>query len=338
MLIVLMAFSDIMQSRALLIASALFSVIVFVLSFPFKNKSMFRESMLFILFVLIASLINLFFTQNNFGGSLTLMSSLLLSLLYIHYDSDKLTTWVVLAYIITISYISFHLFILDTHENLIYEGLSRNHVGFAVVFWTIFLLFHLKVNYNYLPLLPPIIGLLLSFFLVGRTSLITSALLLIIVFFYKFKNSPKARIIMFSLFLCGGYFLWFKFQSDLLTETNLDAGLDTPRWELWRIYGQNIDLVNLFVGVDVTKLPMYPEFSGNPHNSFIKFHSRVGIGSIVFIVLFFVSVFRYFKELDYYILWLLMLLTIRAMFDGDILIGNFDFIFLIMTFYWIKTE
>jgi len=37
-------------------------------------------------------------------------------------------------------------------------------------------------------------------------------------------------------------------------------------------------------------------------------------------------------------LWLLLLLTLRASFDGDMFIGNFDFIFLIITFYWIKIE
>lgn len=338
MLLVVMSLADVLQTKVLLITSASLSLLIFVLCFPIKSKNRFSESMLFILVLLMASIVNLFFTQNNFGGSLTLMGNLLLSFLYIHSNSKKLTPWVVASYLITILFISYHLFVLKTHENFIYDGLSRNHAGFAVVFWTIFLLFHLKVNHNYLPLIPAIIALCLAFFLVGRTSLIVSALLLLVVFYYKFKKSPRIQLLALSVFLVFCFLLWSKFGSDLISETNLDSGLDTPRWKLWAIYWENIDFVNLFTGVDVTKLPMYDQYSGNPHNSFIKFHSRVGIGSVLFIVLFFASIFKYLQVRENYIFWLLMLLTLRAMFDGDMFIGNFDFIFLILTFYWIKTD
>ncbi|MEQ8217972.1 MAG: hypothetical protein RH981_07045 [Arenibacter sp.] len=227
---------------------------------------------------------------------------------------------------------------LHTNANFIYEGLSRNHAGFAVVFWTIFLLFHLKITYNRFPLIIPLIGVVLSFFLFGRTSLIVSALLLVVVFFYKFKNNNGIRImaITICLALCG--YFWLKFGSILIEETNLGEGLETSRWKLWSIYWENLDFLNLLTGIDVTNLPMYDQYGGNPHNSFIKFHSRVGMGSIVFIFLYFVSIFNYLKERQYYIFWLLILLTIRAFFDSDIFIGNFDFIFLIITFFWIKND
>ncbi|WP_149276977.1 hypothetical protein [Pareuzebyella sediminis] len=337
-LVVLMAFTDILQERILLIASAATSIVVFILCFPLKNKNHFSESMLFILILLGTSLLNLFFTENNFGGSLTLLGNLLLSFLYINFNNKKLTLWVVLSYLITILFIGYHLFVLNTHENLIYEGLSRNHAGFAVIFWTIFLLFHLKLNHNYLPLFPAIIALVLSFFLVGRTSLIVSSILLMVVFYYKFIERPRILFIAMCIFIGLCYFLWLTLGTDIITNTNLDSGLDTPRWELWQIYWENLNFLNLLTGVDVTHLPMYNEFGGNPHNSFIKFHSRVGIGCFFLVALYFVSAYKYLKKKNNYILWLLILLTMRAFFDSDILIGNFDFIFFIVTFYWIKTE
>ena len=159
-----------------------------------------------------------------------------------------------------------------------------------------------------------------------------------IVFYYKFNERPRVLVIALSVFIGFCYFVWLKFGSNLISETNLDSGLDTPRWKLWGIYWENIDFVNLFTGVDVSKLPMYNQYSGNPHNSFIKFHSRVGVGSFVFILLFFVSVFKYLKERKNYVFWLLILLTLRAMFDSDTLIGNFDFIYLSITFYWTRNE
>tara|TARA_R110002096_G_scaffold229836_1_gene419442 strand:- start:1053 stop:2054 length:1002 start_codon:yes stop_codon:yes gene_type:complete len=333
-----MALTDILSSKELKLAAALLSIGAFVLFFSMKDRNYFTESMLFILFILTTSLINLFFTDNNFGGSLTLFGSLILSFIYFQTDNKKMTLWVVASYLITILFISYHLFVLETNANLIYEGLSRNHAGFAVVFWTIFLMFHLKIAYNYFPLLPPLIGVTLAFFLFGRTSLIVSFLLLLVVFFYKFKSNNKARA--FAIILLGAvfYYLWVQYGSLLSTETNLGEGLDTPRWELWQIYFDHINFINFFTGIDVSTLPLYDIYSGNPHNSFIKFHSRVGIGSIVFIILFFVSLFKYLKAKQYYVFWLLILLTIRASFDGDMFIGNFDFIFLIATFYWIKTD
>jgi hypothetical protein len=335
---ILMALTDILSSKELKLAAALLSIGAYVLFFSIENRAYYTESILVILFLFATSLFNLFFSENNFGGSLTLLGSLILSLIYFQTDNKKMTLWIVASYLITVLYISYHLFVLETNANFIYTGLSRNHAGFAVVFWTIFLLFHLKISYNYFPLIPAVYGILLSFFLFGRTSLIVSFIILLVVFYYKFKSHHKARMVAVFVFLGLCYFLWLQYGSLLSTETNLGSGLDTPRWELWRIYLEHINFVNLFTGVDVTTLPLYDQYSGNPHNSFLKFHSRVGIGCVVFIVLVFVSLYKYLKGKQYYIFWLLILLILRAFFDGDMLIGNFDFIFFIITFYWIKTD
>jgi len=336
--IVLMALSDVLQSKELITFGAAISLVAFILYFPINEGYLFLEAMLFILVLLITSLINLFFTENGLGGTITLLGNLLLAYLFIVIENKKMVVWILLSYSITVGFIAYNLFVLKTDPNYIYEGLSRNHAGFVVVFWTGFLLFYLKITYNYYLLIFPIFGLILSFFLFGRTSLIVSTLLVVVVFFYKFRSNTIIQILAVALLTMGSYYLFINFGDKLTTETNLGEGLDTPRWELWRIYWNHINAVNLFTGVDVTTLPMYEQFSGNPHNSFIKFHSRAGIGSIIFMILFVVSIFKYVKLKQYYSLWLLLLLTLRASFDGDMFIGNFDFIFLIITFYWIKIE
>lgn len=333
-----MAISDILQSREVIFASAMLAMVVFILSFPLQQGYRLKEFMFLTLALLITSLINLLFTENGLGGTITLLGNLLLAYVFILMESKKLMPWILLSYSITIGYIAYKLFVLNADANDIYETLSRNHAGFVVVFWTGFLLFYLKINYNRYLLIFPIIGLILSFFLFGRTSLVVSTLLLIAVFFYKFKSNKVVQVLAIVLLVVGSYYLFKIFGDKLTTETNLGAGLDTPRWELWRIYLEHLNFVNIFTGVDVTTLPMYDQFAGNPHNSFIKFHSRVGIGSLLFMILFFVSIFKYVKARQYYILMLLALLTLRASFDGDMLIGNFDFIFFIITFYWIKID
>tara|TARA_R110002126_G_scaffold181187_2_gene329919 strand:- start:6970 stop:8031 length:1062 start_codon:yes stop_codon:yes gene_type:complete len=335
LLFVIMAFSDVLQSREVIVTGALLSIGAFILCFPIKDKNRYSESMIFILFLIITTITNLFFTKNNFGGSVILLGSLFLSFTYFHLNKKTLTLGIFAGYLVTLLFISYHLFFLETSANLIYEGLSRNHAGFAIIFWTIFLLFHLKVTYNRFPIILPFITLIIAYFLFGRTSIVVSALTLLVVFFYKFKNR-KTRIIAILVFLISNYYLLLKFGDLLTEETNFGEGLETSRWKLWRIYMETIDSINFFTGVDVTKIKEYNIYGGNPHNAFLKFHSRTGIGGLVFVALLFVSLLNYLKTKQYYIFWLLMLLILRAFFDSDILIGNFDFIFFIVTFYWIK--
>ncbi len=334
LLIILMAFSDITSSRAIISTCAILSIIIFIFYFPIENRRLFSAASLFILFLLVMSVVNLLFTENGFGGTLTLMGNLLLTLVYLQSDKKKLTPWIILFYLIGVGFISYSLFVLKLTANEIYVGLSRNHAGFAVVFYTIFLTFHLKITHKLYPVLPAIISLVLSIFLIGRTSMIVSVMLLAVVFYYKFQDKKVIRFAILGCVLLIGSYLYLTFQSVLFEETNLNQGLDTPRWELWQIYIEHINPINFFTGLDVSNLPMYDYFSGNPHNSFLKFHSRVGFGCVVLIILFFVSLYQYLKTGQNYVFWLLLLLTIRAFFDSDILIGNFDFVFFIVTFYW----
>lgn len=338
LLFCLMALSDITHSRELIFVTSLLCLVAFLSCFPMKEKNHFKEAMLFILVLLVMSLVNLLFTQNGWGGSVTLVAHLLLTYIYFQAKPKIMTFWIVLAYVITIGFIAINLFVLKVNANEIYEELSRNHAGFAVVFWTAFLLFHVYVNHNRFIILIPLLGLTLSFFLFGRTSLLVSALLLALVFFFKFKDNLTLRIITTSAFGLTCLLLWLNFGEVLIAETNFNQGLDTPRWRLWSIYFEHLNFLNFLTGVDVTTLPMYDTFSGNPHNAFIKFHSRVGIGSLIFSFLFIISLYKYILKKEFYVFWILILLSIRAFFDSDILIGNFDFIYFIITFYWIKTE
>ena len=336
--IVLFALSDVLQSRELIIAGAALSAFAFILCIPNNDGYRVMQSIFFIILLLITSLVNLFFTSNGLGGTIILFGNLLLAYLYILTLDKKLTIWILLAYTITIVFISYNLFILNVGANNIYDGLSRNHAGFVVIFWTGFLLFHLKINYNSTFLIFPIFGLALCFFLLGRTSLIVSALLVLLVLLHKLRRNKISQIIAVAVLSVSGYYLFILFGELLETQTNLGSGLDTIRWELWRIYWEHINLTNIFTGVDVSTLPKYDLIGGNPHNSFIKFHSRTGVGSVVFIILLFVSIYKYLHAKKYFILGILLLLTLRAFFDSDLLIGSFDFIFLIITFYWIKTD
>jgi hypothetical protein len=333
--IVIFALSDILQSQGIAAIASLLSMLVFILTFP-QNGKLFGSSMFFIGILLFFSLINILFTNNGIGGSLILIGNLLLSYIYLFNEKNKLTTWIIIGYLFTLSFISIRLFLFKLPANEIYTDLSRNHAGFALTFWTIFVLFHIYITYNKVIILFPLISLVMSIPLIGRTSIVVNLFLFLLAFLYKLKRDKKPLAFVSIIFICLiSYFLLDNYGQTLILETNLAQGVDTPRWKLWEEYFSNINLISFITGVDVSSVQLIHFYGDNPHNSFLKFHSRVGFGAFIFFLLFLISIFVYLKNKSYYIAGLLLLLSVRALFDSDIFIGNFDFIFYIITFYWI---
>lgn len=335
LIFILLSLSDIFQSEMILIIGSIISVIIFLFSFPINDKY-FYASMTLIGVMFISSIINLLFTDNGVPGSFILLGNLLLSFIYFQIkDKKKLTIWIFASFLITVIFIVYSLFVLKVSTNEIYQNLSRNHAGFVLTFWSVFLLFHLENTYSKVWIIIPLINLVIAFLLIGRTSIIVNFILLLIVYYYKFKGKGAFPfIIAFMIFLGSLYYVVQQYGTILIMDTNLGKGLQTSRWELWREYLKNINLKSFFFGVDLTKLPMIHYYGDNPHNSFLKFHSRLGFGSVVFFSLYFISLINYLRTDNFYIFGLLLILTIRAFFDSDILIGSFDFIFFIITFYW----
>lgn len=336
LIFVLFSLSDIFQSIELIVVGTILSLLIFLFHFPIKDKNFWPIIILFWIF-LITSLINLYFTEYGLGGSFVFFGNLMVTFLYFKADKKKLAKWIILGYLLPLGFIAYRLFVMNIPANEIYEDLSRNHASFTLIFWTIFLLFHLKVTYNFLSIILPFISLIISVFLMGRTSIMVGMALFLMVFIFKFKSKGNIQfLISFFLLLSICYYLWFEYGTLLVMETNLNKGLDTQRWSLWGYYFNNINTVSFFTGVDVTKIPYIHSFDDNVHNSFIKFHSRIGIGSILFLFLYLISFIKYLVNKDVYILGLLIILTTRALFDSDILISKFDFIIFIMIFYSLR--
>lgn len=334
-IIILFSLGDIVQSQSIVLIGSIISVIAFSFSFPITDKY-FMPSIILICVLMITSLLNPLFTDNGIGGSFILLGNLLLSFIYFQTgDKKKLTIWIIASYFLTVFFIVYNLFVLKLPANDIYEGLSRNHAGFVLTFWSVFVLFHLSIAYSKVLITIPIISLFISVFLIGRTSIAVNFILLIHVFYFKFKDKGVIPfIIAFFLFSMLLYFVLHQYGTLLFMETNISGGLETPRWRLWDEYINDINLKSFIFGVDVTKNQYIHLYGDNPHNSFLKFHSRVGLGSIVYLVLYLLSFLNYLKSKNFYILGLLLLISFRAFFDSDILIGKFDFIFFIITFYW----
>lgn len=55
------------------------------------------------------------------------------------------------------------------------------------------------------------------------------------------------------------------------------SGLDTPRWEMWSAYMESLSFPSILLGTETDIIPIISDFSGNPHNSVIRFHAFFGL-------------------------------------------------------------
>jgi hypothetical protein len=337
LLFFLSAVNDILQSTLILSISIVIALIAFLFKFTFTSFTIKKQlHILLFLLLTIAAIINIVFIDNGLGGTFVLLTNLIIAYLYVEFKDKKNLT---LAILISFLFIAFNLFykivILGIPVNELYLNLSRNHGNFVLLFWSVFALFHIYITYNKVSLIIPLINLFIAIFLVGRTGIILGILLLFVVSVVKFSRNFALSTI--SLLIVLVYLLinvdFFLVESFFVYETNLGQGLETSRWDLWSEYIHSINFSSLLIGVDVSQLPLINSYSNNPHNSFLKFHSRVGIGSFSIFFYFFLSVYSYIKNKDFFVLSLLILLTVRAFFDSDLLIGYFDFIFFSIIFY-----
>ena len=121
LIFILLSLSDIFQSQEILIIGSIISGLIFLFSFPIKDKY-FYTSMFLIRVMFISSILNLLFTDNGVGGSFVLFGNLLLSFIYFQIeDKKKLTIWIVASFLLTVFFIVYSLFVLKVSANEIYD-------------------------------------------------------------------------------------------------------------------------------------------------------------------------------------------------------------------------
>ncbi|OFS10503.1 hypothetical protein [Hafnia sp. HMSC23F03] len=220
--------------------------------------------------------------------------------------------------------------------NSIFEGNSRNIVSAVLLMTSVFLffssyLFKEKVYFSAL-----VLDLICSVLLFGRSGIFLSfAVLLLGIYVKFFKGSFLKGVVLCTMivlfFSISFAFLGLDEFTSLLDKTNISSGFDTPRFEMWSQYIENMDIRRFFLGGDFFYSPAIMAFNGNPHNSFIMLQSRFGICAIV---LFSIMIYRLFFLIrtDVVLFFLIMTLFIRMFFDVFALFGFFDYIWICMLF------
>ena len=287
----------------------------------------------YLLITTIFSIFNIFFTNNGIGGTLILVSTLALGLYCID-NIEKIRLHIYIIVWINIFYIWFEIIYLGKMPNEVYEqlGLSRNHGGLLLCLFVGFYCFIRKITKDKVSVVLPLVAMVSAYLLVGRSSL---GLLAGIFVISLLANNKKLISIILTIIIVG-LIIYFKNDILLLYEASSFAenGMESSRYKIWDSYITHIDLESAIFGLDTSNIPVIRDYGGNPHNSFLNFHRRLGlIPFILFLIITFVSILKYFMMGDNYVVWLIIILFSRIFFDSDCFIGSYDFIIYTIIFY-----
>lgn len=292
--------------------------------------------------VLLLSIMSVFAAFNGSGNqeaffySTVSLVNLLLANWLVRQDATRVTALSFIA--LNIFYLFFiysgikHGFMPADVNNYFLES-SRNVVStVALLFQVLYSASYYK-DKNTLPKITPLITLLIAFFAYGRSGIALSAVLVVFTFLFIFWRSKFTyKLLAFSLISILFSFIYqylTTIELLVLTETNFNSGLDTPRTLMVQEYIRSLNLGSIIMGTDLSTVPIINQYGNNPHNSIIYGHSQYGIFYIFLLLVMVVTVSRYkpFNKRNIVYTFLLLVFFVRILADKLSLPGVFDFIF-----------
>ena len=193
------------------------------------------------------------------------------------------------------------------------------------------------------PIISSLAVVIISFYGLGRGSIIVSILLLLFGIFLNIFNSKSKLLKFSSVIVVFGLFLYFGSNSETITLVeNIEEGLnqtqfgqgytDEARNSINKEYISNLDFWKFFFGSSYKNTSIEKNFGGNPHNSFIRLHSYYGIFGIIvlFFLLISILIAKRNASVKFVLFGLLLLLLFRAYTEPILFPSSLDLFFLMM--------
>ena len=146
------------------------------------------------------------------------------------------------------------------------------------------------LKYNRLPIIAATLTMIVALFGVGRGSIVSASVLLLLsmfvnLFVVKSKQdialAPKMALILLlpGLALIYNYADLIGSQYEMIVEgSKFEQGvLDVHRGYMLSDYLDKLDAVSLFIGTSYEGTSIHLYYGGNPHNSYIRVHSFFGL-------------------------------------------------------------
>lgn len=220
---------------------------------------------------------------------------------------------------------------------------SRNFVSVTILFNSVLITFIKYRQSHKILLLPAFVSFVICLFAMGRGGIVCSSLVLFGIVCLKINDcfGKKVKVLLICLLssfvlICTPAIIGIYESSEKL-ERIRDRGFhDYSRERIMDAYISHMDLSTIIMGYNISEDATIHDFGDNPHNSYIKVHSHMGIFIIVPLLLIIHSFFYFIRNRNYLYIVLLLTLLIRCYTDM-ILLNHYDFIIMIIVLSAIKS-
>lgn len=236
---------------------------------------------------------------------------------------------------------------VDPNEAL--RVVSRNGISEMMIVACVSLYIIQKNEAKEIDLKPAFFTLLISIWGVGRSGIISSAVLLLGLLIIRMRLRKLHIYIIFFVLLVT--FLFFDQLLSLGVDNvfigrginhylirKMEDGPDS-RIAMWANYFNNLDVFRVFFGANVLTDP-WPNgklHAYNYHNMFIHLHLQTGLMAIVFFVLILSALVQFWRTNKVFFV-LLLTICLRGMTDTFLLFESWDFILYFFIYYFLRTS
>ncbi len=212
-----------------------------------------------------------------------------------------LSVLLVITYILNVSYGDF--------INKIFTNTSRNVVIYFCFILCIVYIFSTIINKEKINFASLIYFCFFCLISGSRTALILSVSILLICLI---KNI-RVMILLFAFSLLIFIFI-DNIELYILSHTNFNQGLETPRTSMYNEYIEKLSFFNFLLGMNLDILPTVFLYGSNPHNTFIYVNMLFGFNVIIYIFMLLYSTYNYSK-VDIRLSLIFLVLILRLTLD-----------------------
>jgi hypothetical protein len=199
---------------------------------------------------------------------------------------------------------------------------SRNLISIHIIFLTTLYYFIARNDKQNISINPALICFIVTILVGGRSGVLSSVILLAVVFLYSRNGSLIFRVFIILSVILLVAFIYTDSLLDFVTEASSDI-----RFSFIADYFSSYNISNLVTGVDIKNAQFLSEFNGNPHNSYVNFLSAFGLGAILFLLVTIFSSFLFILKKDYFPVLILAPFMIRMFTDSGLFMSIYDLLF-----------
>lgn len=225
--------------------------------------------------------------------------------------------------------------LLGADLNSIFEDTSRNYISVVMITNVVMIGIVEWRQGGRIAIWTGAVAMFFSFFAIGRSGIICSLLLFLVLLYFSYNKLSKKAKIFYCTFLILPVIFVFIIQVDSILmivkglsvmERFNELGMKASyRDLLLNSYLENIDFTNFLMGYNYQSNYLFMEKNNNPHNSFVQLHYNSGFLFFFVILAFIRASFSFLVKNQLYLAFMAILL-LRGWTDSIFFFGAYDFL------------